>query len=450
MANQVIKIRKGADIKLKGAAPLTIKKDVTSNTYALKPTDFHGVIPKLVVKQGDNVKAGSILFYDKYNEAVKFASPVSGEVIEINRGAKRKLLEIVVLADKEILYESFPATNPESLSKEQVISQLCQAGLWPFIRQRPFSVIANPTDEPKSIFISGFDTNPLAPDYEFILKDKKEELQTAINALSKLTNGKINIGISSKSSSSIFNDLKGVQVSSFSGPHPAGNVGVQIHHLDPINKGETVWYLDAQNLLYIGRLFLHGKHDVSKTIAITGSEAKDPAYFNILTGIQIESVLENQLTSESTRIISGNALSGDQVEIKGYLGYYHDQITLLPEVQAPQMFGWITPNLNKLSFSRALPSFLFPNKKYELTTSMNGEERAYVVSGQYEKFLPMDIYPVHLIKSILTNDIEKMEQLGIYEVAPEDFALCEFACTSKQEVQKIVREGLDVIQKEFS
>ena len=325
---------------------------------------------------------------------------------------------------------------------------MLEAGVWPFIRQRPYSVVANPLDVPKAIFISAFNSAPLAPDNDFIVHGHGELFQLGLDAIAKLTNGVVNLNVSGKNKASgVFTNSKNVEINTVSGPHPAGNVGIQIHHIDPINKDEKIWYLEPQSVLIIGSLFKEGIFDPTRVVALAGSQVSKPKYYKTTIGISIKSILTDNSIAENSRFISGDPLTGTQIEEEGYLGFYDDQITVLPEGGDPEFMGWAAPGFNKFSLSRTFTSWL-SNKAYNLNTAINGEHRAFVMSGQYEKVFPMDIYPVHLIKAILVNDIELMENLGIYEVAPEDFALCEFACTSKTDVQKIVREGLDLVQKE--
>lgn len=448
-----IKIKNGLNINLTGEAIKQLADLPLAEVFAVKPSDFPGITPKLVVKEGDEVLAGTTLFYDKYNESVKFSSPVSGEVIEVLRGDKRKLLGINILADKEIKYLSFNKANPDEINREQIIEALLNSGIWTLIRQRPFGIIANPSETPKSIFISAFDTNPLAPDIDFIMLGENEEIfQTGLNALIKLTDGNIHLNINgAKTPASIFNNAKGVVINKFSGPHPAGNVGVQIHHIDPVNKGEAVWYINPQDVLIVGKLFTQGKFDARRIIALTGSRVSSPKYYKTIIGSSVKNILsDGGLKAGENRIVSGNILSGTQIQSDGFLGYYDTQITVIPEGHESEFMGWLAPGLKKFSMSRAFFSWLSPNKKYNLNTNLHGEERPFVVSGQYEKVFPMDIYPVQLLKSILIEDIEMMEQLGIYEVLEEDFALCEFVCTSKIKSQEIIRRGLDIIQKEMN
>lgn len=450
--SKYIKIKKGLNIKLAGEADKTFSNIALPETFALKLSDFIDVLPKLLVKQGDEVQAGTPLFYDKNNEAIRFCSPVSGEVIEIIRGEKRKILEVKILADKIINYVNFNKANPKDLSRENIIEALLNSGIWPFIRQRPFGVIANPEEKPKSIFISAFDSNPLAPDNDFIMGEDGENFQTGLDALQKLTDGKVHLNIhADRTQSTVFTGAKGVEINKFSGPHPAGNAGVQIHHIDPVNKGESVWCLNAQDVLIVGRLFNEGRFDPFRVIALTGSQVKSPKYYKTVVGGAVKNILaEGGLKEGTNRIISGNVLTGQEISEDGYLGFYDSQITVIPEGDEPEFMGWITPGLNKFSMSRSFFSWLTPNKKYELNTNLHGEERPFVVTGQYEKVFPMDIYPVHLLKAVLIEDIELMENLGIYEVVEEDFALCEFVCTSKIESQDIIRRGLDLIRKEMS
>jgi len=450
MSKNVI-IKRGLNIKLVGEAGKMIADLPLPETVAIKPHNFNGVTPALCVQQGDEVQAGSVLFTDKYNEAIKFCSPVSGEVIEIVRGEKRKILEVKILADKEIVYADFGKAEPSSLDREAIIERLLNSGAWPLIRQRPFGIIPDPSVAPKSIFISAFDSSPLAPDYDFILKDNNPAFQAGLNALGKLTTGKLHLNTRAGSTpAGIFLEAKGVQLNKIVGPHPAGNVGVQIHHIDPVNKGDVVWCINPQDVLIIGNVFIKGKFDASRTIALTGSQVKNPRYYKTLIGSSVKNMIADAGLKEGTsRIISGNVLTGKQITGEGFLDFYDSQLTVIPEGHEPEFMGWLKPGLDKLSMSRTFFSWLSPNKKHDLTTNMHGEERPFVVTGEYEKVFPMDIYPVHLLKSILIEDLEMMENLGIYEVVEEDFALCEFICTSKIESQHIIRKGLDIIRKEL-
>lgn len=451
---KAIKIKKGLDIPLEGKPELQASPARRSKLFAVKPPDFHGLTPKLLVQQGDEVKAGSPLFYDKKNEEIIFCSPVSGEVVEVERGAKRRILAIKILADKEVAYLDHGAAEPATLSREQVIEKLLKSGCWPFVRQRPFSVIANPAQMPKSVFVSAVDTAPLAPDIPFVIKDEMPAFETGLRAIKQLTEGPLHLNVSADDTQlSKVTPFEGLEINTVKGPHPAGNVGVQIHQLDPLNKGEVIWYVTPQDVLAIGRLFLSGKFDLRRTLALTGSEVEAPQYYETIAGAQVSSITEGKLKDGELRIISGNVLTGTRVEADGFLGYYDIQLSVIPEGNELKFFltdGWLSPGLKKFSMSRAYPSWLMPKKTYRLDTNQNGEERAYVMTGQYEKVFPFDIFPVLLIKAILVNDIDRMEQLGIYEVDAEDFALCEFVCTSKVEVQRIVREGLDTLRAEVS
>ncbi len=450
--SKYIKIKRGLNIKLAGEANKIFSDLPLPETFAIKPPNFIGVTPKLLVKQGDEVQAGTALFIDKNNEAIKFCSPVSGEVIEIIRGEKRKILEVKILADKEITYVAFNKANPKGLSRDEIVQALLNSGVWPFIRQRPFGIIAKPNDTPKSIFISAFDSNPLAPDNDYIMQGNDDEFQTGLDALQKLTDGKVHLNINTDTTPAvIFTNSKGVEINKISGPHPAGNVGVQIHHLDPVNKGEVVWCLNSQDVLILGRLFIHGKFDAARVVALTGSQIKNPKYYKTIVGSSVKNIIsEGGLKEGENRIISGNVLTGKLIPSDGYLDFYDSQITVIPEGHEYEFMGWLAPGFRKFSLSRTFFSWLTPNKKYDLNTNLHGEERPFVITGEYEKVFPMDIYPVQLLKSILIEDIEMMEQLGIYEVVEEDFALCEFVCTSKIESQDIIRRGLDIIRKEFS
>lgn len=447
-----IKIKKGLDIKLAGEAAKLITTLPLPETFALKPGDFTGLTPKLLVKEGDEVLAGSPLFYDKNNEAIRFCAPVSGEVIDIVRGDKRKILEIKILADKETRHVVFNKADPNTLGREQVTEALLNSGAWPFIRQRPFGIVANPADNPKSIFISAFDSNPLAPDMDLVMAGNENHFQTGLNALQKLTDGKIHLNVKTTGTPApAFINATGVQLNRISGPHPAGNVGVQIHHIDPVNKGEAVWYINPQDVVIIGKLFNEGRLDASRVIALAGSPVIEPKYYKTVVGCAIKNILsDGGLKDGEHRIISGNVLSGIQIPAAGYLSFYDTQLTVIPEGHAFEFMGWLAPGLDKFSTSRTFFSWLSPNKEHNIDTNLHGEERPFVMTGEYEKVFPMDIYPVQLLKSILIEDIDMMEKLGIYEVVEEDFALCEFVCTSKIRSQEIIRRGLDIVRRELS
>lgn len=450
--SEVYKIKRGLNIKLLGTANQTIENADRSETYAIKPTDFPGLTPKLKVKVDEEVKAGTPLFFDKYNPEITFSSPVSGKVIAINRGERRKILEVVVQANAEMDYESYKKADPNTLSKEEIKEELLKSGLWTFVRQRPYDVIANPSDTPKAIFVSAFDSSPLAANIDFLLEEEAEAFQAGLDAISKLTEGKLHLNINAKTTkSAVFTEAKNVVINKFTGVHPVGNVGVQISKVDPINKGEVIWVIRPQEVVFIGKLFLTGKYQVSKRIALCGSEVKNPVYYNTYIGASITNILKGQLKDDDTiRVISGNVLTGTHISETGYLGFYDSQITVIPEGNDYEFLGWIMPGINKFSMSRTFISWLLPNREYRLNAGMHGEHRAYVTSGEYDKVMPMDILPVQLIKAIMIEDVDLMEQLGIYEVAPEDFALCEVVCTSKISVQDIVRQGIDLMIKEMN
>jgi len=448
---RTIKLKKGFDIRLNGIAEKVLAGEASPVRYGGKPVDFPGLIPKLNIKQGDKVKAGSPLFNDKIHPEILFTSPVSGTVSSILRGDRRKLLEIVVEREGDDFID-FGKSDPDKLTAAEIKEHLLLSGLWPSVRQRPYHVIANPQQVPKSVFISGFDTAPLAPDYNFIMENSSaSDFKLGIIALSKLTDGKIHLVFNGKGTSSeAFTAIPGVEISYFSGPHPAGNVGIHIHHLDPVNKGETVWYVNFQDVIAIGRLFEKGVYDHERIVALTGSEVLSPGYFKIRSGASIVALVKNNVKPGLLRYISGNVLTGTKITSGGYLGYYDSQLTVIPEGDYYELFGWATPGVNKFSFSRTFASSLLPKKSYKLDTNLHGGERAFVITGQYEKVVPMDIYPMQLFKAILAEDVDMMENLGIYEVAEEDFALCEFICPSKIEIQSIIRKGLDLMLKEMS
>ncbi|WP_303921137.1 Na(+)-translocating NADH-quinone reductase subunit A [Draconibacterium sediminis] len=446
--SEVVKLRKGLNIKLKGSAEKALDKLPVPATVALKPTDFPGLTPKLSVKVDAEVKAGEALFYDKYHPEILFTAPLGGKVVSINRGERRKILEVVIATDEKIGSAEFKKADPSSLSAEEVKEQILKSGIWPFIKKRPYGIIANPEEKPKAIYISTFDTAPLAPDYNFVLDGQLDTFQTGVNALAQLTEGKVNLGVSKDSA---FTSVKNVVVNTFEGPHPAGNVGIQIANTSPINKGEVVWTINVQDVLFIGRLFETGNVDFTKTVALTGSEVQTPKYYQTTVGAPIATLVGGKLVDAdyNQRIISGNVLTGTKVSAKSFLGYYDSQISVIPEGDEYEFLGWADPGFNKFSATKAYFGKLFPKKEYTMNANIHGGERAFVLSNQYEKLVPMDILPVYLLKAILVNDIDKMENFGIYEVIEEDFALCEYACTSKIEVQKILREGINTMIKEL-
>ena len=445
-----IRIKKGLDIKLKGQAEKVLK-DVDVKLYALKPTDFEGVFPKMLVKVGDKVKAGSGVFFDKYRERIKFTSPVSGTITEVLRGAKRKMLEIRIEADKENVFEDFGKADPSPLTKEQITEKLLESGTWSALLQRPYGIIANPDDNPKAIFISAFDTAPLAPDMDFAVEGRAADFQTGINALAKLTEGKIHVNIyEGKTKSDVFTNAKNVEINTFTGPHPAGTVGTQIAHIDPINKGDIVWTIDPQSVIIIGKLFNEGVYNPERVIALAGSEVLKPQYYKILSGASIYSLVKGNVEEGEKRFISGNVLTGCKIEKSGYLSHYDNMISVIPEGNKYSFFGWLIPNPKKYSFYHTAFSWLTPKKEYRLDTNLNGGERAFVVTGAMEKVFPMDIYLIELIKAIMIEDIDKMENLGIYEIIEEDIALCEYISTSKINMQSLLREGLNALHKEMS
>ncbi|MEI6139103.1 MAG: Na(+)-translocating NADH-quinone reductase subunit A [Mariniphaga sp.] len=448
--SNVIKLKKGLDIPIKGEPAYNLEYVTKPETFAIKPSDFLGLIPKLHVKVGDKVKAGTTLFVDKYSPEIQYVSSTSGEVVAVNRGERRKILEVVIKDDRENLSEDFLQANPKDLCADEIKVELLKSGLWPSIKSRPYGVVAKPDDQPKAIFISCFDSSPLAPNYDFVFKDEAKAWQTGIDALKKLTSGNIHLGLSLKKENKIFKQTEGVEISYFDGPHPAGNVGIQIHAISPLNKGEIVWTLQPHAVVMIGRLFLTGKYDSSRIIALVGSEVKEPKYYHFWLGGCLCGLLKGKLSKQKVRVINGNVLTGTTSGSEDFLGFYDTMVTVIPEGNYYEMFGWALPGFGKYSPSRTFFSWLrFGKKKYILDSNTHGEERAFVLSDEYDKVLPMDILPVYLLKAILVNDIDAMEQLGIYEVIEEDFALCEYICTSKINVQSILRKGINSMIKEL-
>ena len=443
----VIKLRKGLDIKLKGSAELKDVAIQAGETFALCPDDYQGVTPKVVVKAGDRVKAGDALFVNKQCPEVKFASPVSGVVAEVERGDRRKVLSVKVTADKTTEYADFGRKDIQSLSGEQVKETLLEAGLFGYINQLPYAVSTTPVTEPKAIFVSAFRDMPLAGDFMYELAGNEEAFQAGISALSKIQ--KVYVGINAAEEQTL-GQLKDCEVNCFQGKCPAGNVGVQVNNIDPVNKGEVVWTVSPTAVIFFGRLFLTGKVDLRHKVALAGSEVKDPAYSEVLVGQQLGTLTAGRISGSNVRIIKGNPLTGVKACEESFIGPQVSEVTVIPEGDdADEMLGWILPRPNQFSANRSYLSWLMPkSKEYNCDARIKGGERHMIFSGEYDKVLPMDIYGEYLIKAIITGDIDRQEALGIYEVSPEDFAVAEFVDSSKLELQKIVREGLDILRKE--
>ena len=448
MAN-TIKFSKGLDIKIDGKAVEKTVKIQPSGVIEIKPDHFHGITPKITVKEGEAINAGTPLFYNKNYESMKFVSPVSGSIREIKRGERRKVMSILIDVNSQLEFLKFGVKKTSSLTADEIKSTLLNSGLWVYIKQRPYDTIANPDRTPKAIFISGFDSAPLAPDYEYVMKDKMNDFQAGLDVLSKLTTGKIHIGL--KSANSIFATAKGVETTIFTGVHPAGNAGVQINKVNPINKGEVVWTINPQDVVIMGRLFSKGVVDMTKTIALTGPEVENPQYFETIAGNSITDIVKGNLkkTSYPLRYVSGNLLTGIQISENGFLTPYASQISVIDDGgETHELFGWAMPRLNKFSASNMFFTKLLPRKKFKYDARLLGGPRAIIMSGEWDKVFPMDILPEQLIKAMIAKNIDRMENLGAYEVAPEDFALCEFVDTSKLPLQAIVREALDFLKNE--
>ncbi len=453
---KTIKLRRGLDINLQGTAKMEKQNISFGSVYALQPDDFTGVKPKVVVKEGDKVKAGDALFINKTYPEVSFSSPVSGTVKLVERGERRKLLSVQVEADAQQEYADFGKKDVSALDGAAVKQALLEAGLFGYINQLPYAVSTNPQTAPKAIFVSALRDMPLAGDFEYELKGQEADWQTGLTALSKIA--KTYLGIGSKQTSQALTQAKDVEVVAFEGKCPAGNVGVQVNNIDPVNKGEVVWTVDPTAVIFFGRLFNTGKVNLTRTVAVAGSEVSEPCYIDALVGADITDVLKNKVNfAGKVRIISGNPLTGKPCAIASaaqevsqtFLGAHTSEVTAIPEGDnADELFGWIMPRTKDFSTHKSYFSWLFPGKSFRLDARVKGGERHMIMSGEYDKVLPMDIYGEYLIKAIIAQDIDKMEQLGIYEVSPEDFALAEFVDSSKLELQQIVREGLDMLRKE--
>jgi len=445
MAN-VIKLRKGLDINLQGKAEEKKIQLKSNGKFALVPDDFEGVTPKVVVKEGDKVKAGDVLFVNKQYPEVKFTSPVSGIVSAVVRGERRKVLCVKIDADNKQEFTDFGKKDVGTLSGEQVINALLEAGIFGYINQLPYAVSTNPGVKPKAIFVSALRDKPLAANFEYEVEGQEADFQTGLTALSKIAKTYLGIGVGSK-----LEGMKDVDVNVFDGKCPAGNVGVQVNNIDPVNKGEVVWTIgDPTVVLFIGRLFNTGKVNLTRTVALCGSEINSPAYVDMLVGEELSTLLSNSYdSSRSVRIINGNVLTGKPTTKEGFLGAHTSEVTVIPEGNdADELLGWILPRFKQFSVNRSYFSWLCGKKQYALDARVKGGERHMIMSGEYDKVLPMDIYGEYLIKAIIAGDIDRQEALGIYEVSPEDFALAEFVDSSKLELQRIVREGLNILRKE--
>ena len=442
------KLKKGLDLKLEGVAPKALREISSVTEYAVAPQDFYGMTPRLVVKEGDHIVAGEPLFTDKQTGKIQIVSPVSGIVKEIERGDRRKIRLIRLTPDVHQDAKEWPILGIEKITREDILERLLQSGLFAFFKQRPYDVIASPTDLPKGIFVSTFNKMPLAADFSYVVSGQEEEFKLGISVLSKLA--KVYVSISPEQVNTSFIPLHSAEVNIFQGPNPAGNVGVQINHISPINKGEVAWTIGAEEVIFIGRLFKTGRIDLTRNIAIAGSEVCTPTYIKTKIGAAIKDIIGNNLKSqEHTRIINGNPLVGTCTNLGGFLGAHTTEICAIPDGDAVhEVFGWIAPRLNDFSTSRSYCSWLFRKKSYAPDCRIKGGQRHMIMSAEYERVFPMDIYPSYLIKAIITGNIDRQEELGIYEVAPEDFAVAEFIDSSKLELQRIVREGLDLLRKE--
>ena len=476
-----ITIRKGLDLPIGGGAELRLTDARSISTYAVKPTDFVGLTPRLLVEEGDAVLVGDALFCDKNDERIRFTSPVSGQVKAIVRGEKRKLLEVVVEADFKSAgsmssdYKSSPTLQSPKTSDE-IKAGMLQCGLWTMLRQRPFGTVANPDDKPKAIFVSAFSSAPLAPDYDFVIQGREEWLKKGLEALTQLTDGKEYVCFKPNQQLAKQLSILNYQLSIhyINGPHPAGNIGTQIAHIDPINKGEVVWTMNIQDVAVLGQLVTTGIYNPEKVIAVAGPNIKNPHYYRIKSGACLSEITNTQLlncdypkmddndTAKENRVISGDILSGTQIAADGFLGAYDDLVSILPEGDYYDFMGWLMPGFRKFSFSRTFLSGFMPKstfkplgmnlprfeKLWKFDTNTHGDERPLVFTGNFERVFPFDIYPTQLIKACIIGDIDLMENLGIYEVEPEDFALCEFIDTSKTDIQAIIREALEKLRKE--
>ena len=447
---KVIKLRKGLDVNLKGKPAKDLISVQSTGLFAMLPDDFNGMKPKVLVKEGDTVKVGDALFVDKNLPEVKFVAPVSGKVALVERGERRKVLSVRIEADEKQQYVDFGKKDLAQMTGDAVKETLLETGLFAFFKQRPYDVTANPSDAPKAIFVSAFNSMPLSADFEYVLYGREADFQTGLDALSKLA--PTHLGVHKNQTAPALKEAKNVEVTVYDGAAPAGNVGVHINHVAPINKGEVVWTIGAEEVIFIGHLFNTGQLDFTRVIAFAGSEVNTPAYCKMVVGQQLTTLVNgNVSTDKNIRIINGNVMTGVKTTADGFLGAHTTEVNVIPEGDdVHEMFGWIMPRFNEYSTSRSYLSSLMCKKEFKLDARIKGGERHMIMSGEYDKVFPMDIFPEQLIKAIITGDIDRMEALGIYEVAPEDFAICEFVDSSKLELQRIVREGLDMLRKEMA
>ena len=447
-----IVLKKGMNIPIAGEAELRVSKAIAPGIVAVCPTDIKGLLPRLLVKEGDTVLCGSPVIADKKNPDILLASPVSGTVKELVRGDKRKLLAVLIEADEEQKCVDFGAKDVEGLDASAIRESILQAGLWPWLVQRPYGILTNPADTPRDIFVSAFDTAPLAADTEFCYAEEAKAIQVGVTALSKLTSGKVHVSLSADNANSALARLQNAEIHFFKGKHPAGNVGVQIASIAPVRKGDIVWTISLAGLAAIGKLFSKGRYDVRRKVAVCGPMAIEPAYVDALPGINMADLKDFYDNSgNDLRFVSGDVLTGENVGKDGSLGFFDNQVTLLHEGTEREVLGWAKPfRFGKFSSSHTYFSWLCPKKKYDMDTNTNGGPRAFVMSDVYKKVLPMDIFPVFLVKACLAGDIDKMEKFGIYEVLPEDLALCEYVDPSKNDIQAIIEKGIDLMIKEMA
>ncbi len=443
-------IKKGKNLKIKGSVSYETVDLPLPKQVAVMPPNFKGLKSRLAVKVDDVVKVGSPVITDKSIEGLLVSSPVSGKVVAINRGAKRSLLEVVIETDnlqETISFLNSPSSDASSYSSDQIKKTMLESGLWAVLRQRPFSKIANPSDKPKSLFIHAMNTEPLAADIDYIMEDKDIEYQFGIDILKKLVGVNIHQCIDAQSKAKALKEAKNVETHTFSGPHPAGNIGTHIHCVDPIGKGDVVWFIEVQDVLRVAQLFQKGTYPVERTVAISGEGAKNRVYTKTIVGTPLSSLLQGS-DLQNMRCISGSVLTGRNVGKNGYLGFYDSQVTIIPEGGSRKLLGWLVPGFNNYTFSRTYASAFTGKKDFSLDADKNGSDRAIVLNHLYDELNALDIMTYFLLKSVISEDIEESEKLGILECDEEDFALCTFACPSKIDVGGIIQSGLEIIEKE--
>ena len=445
----MIKIKKGLDLPIEGAPEQKVHQGPNVSKVAVLGEEYIGMRPTMHVQVGDKVKKGDMLFEDKKNPGVKFVAPASGEVIEVNRGARRVLQSVVVKieGDDEVTFDAFDAAALESVEREKVVTQLVDSGMWTAIRTRPFSRSPKLDAKPSSVFVSAMDTNPLAAEPTLIISERKQDFEFGLKVLGKLTEGKV--FVSKAPNTDVPTGDAKVEVNEFAGPHPAGLVGTHIHHLDPVGMTKQVWHVGYQDVIAIGALFATGKLDNNRVVALAGPMASNPRLVTTVLGASLDELTKGELKEDGVRVVSGSVLNGTNASgPQAYLGRFHYQVSLIKEDREKKFFGWITPGSDKHSVTRAYLGHLSPKKLFNMTSTTNGSDRSMVPIGNYERVMPLDIIPTLLLRDILSGDTDGAQQLGALELDEEDLALCTYVCPGKYNYGPELRSVLTTIEDE--